>query len=111
MSHPDPIARETAIHAATTAALQALAALPDDAARDEARRRVEMCLRGATTPEAFAGAPTVTKGAPASAPELIAVLVAHRGNLAAVGRTYGKSRVQVDRWVRRYGIDVAEYRV
>ena len=43
-------------------------------------------------------------------PELRALLAQHRGNIAAVGREYGKERMQVHRWMKRYGIDVAEYR-
>jgi transcriptional regulator with GAF, ATPase, and Fis domain len=32
------------------------------------------------------------------------------GNVAAVGRLYGKERMQVHRWMKRYGIDPDEYR-
>ena len=34
----------------------------------------------------------------------------HRGNIAAVGRELGKERMQIHRWLKRYGIEVAEYR-
>ena len=34
----------------------------------------------------------------------------HRGNVAAVGREFGKERMQVHRWMKRYGINVDEYR-
>ena len=34
----------------------------------------------------------------------------HHGNVAAVGRELGKERMQVHRWMKRYGIDVEEYR-
>ncbi len=42
--------------------------------------------------------------------ELRALLQQHRGNVAAVGREFGKERMQVHRWMKRYGIDVEEYR-
>ncbi len=45
-----------------------------------------------------------------SADELRDLLVRHQGNVAAVGRELGKERMQIHRWLRRYGIDVAEYR-
>ncbi|MFT3772663.1 MAG: sigma 54-interacting transcriptional regulator [Minicystis sp.] len=49
------------------------------------------------------------RGAPAEE-ELRALLAEHRGNVAALSRLYGKDRVQVHRWMRRYGINVDEYR-
>jgi DNA-binding NtrC family response regulator len=42
--------------------------------------------------------------------ELRAALARHRGNVAAVGRDFGKERVQVHRWMKRYAIDPNEYR-
>jgi DNA-binding NtrC family response regulator len=42
--------------------------------------------------------------------ELRGMLTQHRGNVAAVGRELGKERMQVHRWMKRYGIDVADYR-
>ena len=42
--------------------------------------------------------------------ELRSLLEKHDGNVAAVGRELGKARMQVHRWMERYGIDVAEYR-
>jgi DNA-binding NtrC family response regulator len=45
-----------------------------------------------------------------SEPVLRGLLAEHRGNVAAVARLVGKDRVQVHRWMRRYGIDVNEYR-
>jgi len=51
---------------------------------------------------------------PASAaptePELRVALSQHRGNVAAVGRQFGKERMQVHRWMKRYGINIDEYR-
>ena len=43
-------------------------------------------------------------------PELRASLTQHRGNVAAVGREFGKERMQVHRWMKKYGINVEEYR-
>jgi hypothetical protein len=37
-------------------------------------------------------------------------LALHKGNVAAVGREFGKERMQVHRWLKRYGIDVSQYR-
>jgi len=42
--------------------------------------------------------------------ELRRALGEHRGNVAAVGRIYGKERMQVHRWMRRYGIDPGDFR-
>jgi transcriptional regulator with GAF, ATPase, and Fis domain len=45
-----------------------------------------------------------------SEPELRALLARHEGNVAAVGRELGKERMQVHRWMKRYGVSVEEYR-
>ncbi|MBM4361803.1 MAG: sigma 54-interacting transcriptional regulator [Deltaproteobacteria bacterium] len=50
-----------------------------------------------------------TRGTPTEA-ELRALLAAHDGNVAAVGRALGKARMQIHRWVGRYGIDLDGYR-
>jgi transcriptional regulator with PAS, ATPase and Fis domain len=42
--------------------------------------------------------------------ELRELLTTHHGNVAAVGRELCKARMQVHRWMKRYGIDVDEYR-
>jgi DNA-binding NtrC family response regulator len=58
------------------------------------------------------GHPPIEIGAP-PAPgeaELRALLETHHGNVAAVGRELGKARMQIHRWMRRYGIEVDEYR-
>lgn len=41
---------------------------------------------------------------------LIQLLQEHRGNLAAVARVSGKARMQIHRWLKRYGIDPDTYR-
>jgi len=43
-------------------------------------------------------------------PALRELLVKHEGNIAAVGRELGKARMQIHRWMKRYGIEIAEYR-
>ena len=42
--------------------------------------------------------------------ELLALLEANQGNVAAVARAIGKARMQVQRWMKRFGIDPASYR-
>jgi transcriptional regulator with PAS, ATPase and Fis domain len=48
-------------------------------------------------------------GAPSEA-ELRSLLEQHQGNVAAVGRALGKARMQIHRWVERYGISLDDYR-
>lgn len=38
------------------------------------------------------------------------LLQQHQGNVAAVGRVLGKERMQIHRWMQRYGINVEDYR-
>jgi DNA-binding NtrC family response regulator len=52
----------------------------------------------------------VSRGGAPTEPELRAILARHRGNIAAVGRELGKERMQVHRWLKRYGIDINGYR-
>jgi DNA-binding NtrC family response regulator len=42
--------------------------------------------------------------------ELRALLASYQGNVAAVGRVLGKERMQIHRWMKKYGIVVDEYR-
>jgi DNA-binding NtrC family response regulator len=58
--------------------------------------------RGSVPPDPRGGTPTEQ--------ELKALLEQHRGNVAAVGRELGKARMQIHRWMRRYQIDIDEYR-
>ena len=37
--------------------------------------------------------------------QLTALLREHRGNVSAVARVLGRSRMQVHRWLKRYGLD------
>ena len=42
--------------------------------------------------------------------QLSDLLTLHRGNVAAVGRELGKARMQVHRFLKRYGMDVDDFR-
>jgi transcriptional regulator with PAS, ATPase and Fis domain len=42
--------------------------------------------------------------------DLVALLERHQGNVAAVGRDLGKARMQIHRWLKRYGIDINDHR-
>ena len=42
--------------------------------------------------------------------ELVALLREHGGNISAVARAAGKARVQIQRWVKRYGLDPDSFR-
>jgi DNA-binding NtrC family response regulator len=58
-----------------------------------------------------AGAPSdgFLRGAPTEE-TMRALLARHKGNVAAIAREVGKARMQVHRWVRRYGLSVEDYR-
>jgi hypothetical protein len=51
-----------------------------------------------------------SKRPPPTENELRGLLVRHHGNIAEVGRELGKERMQVHRWMKKYGISVDEYR-
>ena len=42
--------------------------------------------------------------------ELVTVLQAHRGNVAAAARVLGKARMQLHRWARRYDLRLSDFR-
>jgi transcriptional regulator with GAF, ATPase, and Fis domain len=42
--------------------------------------------------------------------ELRELLERHQGNVAAVGRQLGKARMQIHRWMQRYGIEIDDFR-
>ena len=48
--------------------------------------------------------------APPTERELRDLLARHHGNVAAAGRELGKERMQVHRWMKRYGISIEDYR-
>ena len=82
--------------------------------------------RDAVTPEGAAGgeqplaerAAELVEGAPACGcdlagvgrRELLVLLERHDGNLADVAREMGKARMQVHRWLKRFGIDPNTFR-
>jgi transcriptional regulator with PAS, ATPase and Fis domain len=51
-----------------------------------------------------------SRGGPPTEATLRDLLARHRGNIAAVGRELGKERMQIHRWLKRYHIDIGEYR-
>ena len=42
--------------------------------------------------------------------ELLTLLGQHRGNVTAVAKAMGKARMQIHRWMKRYGIDPQDMR-
>ena len=54
--------------------------------------------------------PRRKRSPPPSEEHLRELLTRHQGNVAAVGRELGKERMQVHRWMQRYGIVVDDYR-
>jgi DNA-binding NtrC family response regulator len=42
--------------------------------------------------------------------ELVALLKEHRGNVSSIARAMGKARMQVQRWLKRFGLDPQSYR-
>ena len=42
--------------------------------------------------------------------EIVRLLTAHRGNVSAVARSMGYSRMQVHRWLKQLKIDPGTYR-
>lgn len=51
-----------------------------------------------------------SRNEPPTEQELRALLAKQKGNIAAVGRELGKERMQVHRWLKRYAIDIDDYR-
>ena len=39
------------------------------------------------------------------------MLKRHQGNVAAVGRELGKERMQIHRWLKKYNINLDDYRI
>jgi len=42
--------------------------------------------------------------------QLLTLLKEHRGNVSSIARSLGKARMQVQRWLKRHGIDAAAFR-
>jgi transcriptional regulator with PAS, ATPase and Fis domain len=53
---------------------------------------------------------TLSPHAGARREQLIELLRTHKGNIAEVGRAVGKARMQIHRWMKRYGINPADFR-
>jgi DNA-binding NtrC family response regulator len=66
-------------------------------------------LRASSPPSAAPQTPSQRPSIPTDV-ELRALLEQHKGNVAAVGRELGKARMQIHRWMKRYGIEVDDYR-
>ncbi len=60
--------------------------------------------------EASAHARRPDRATPPTEPELRALLQRHAGNVAAVGRELGKARMQIHRWMERYGVEPEDFR-
>ena len=83
---------------------------------------VQQALRDHGSPRALAAPPasqpevrlpegrSTARGGTPTEPQLRAMLARHHGNIAAVGRELGKERMQVHRWLKRYAIDINDYR-
>jgi DNA-binding NtrC family response regulator len=65
---------------------------------------------GAQTPSQPPPPPPVARRAVPTAEELRQLLQQHQGNVAAVGRELGKARMQIHRWMKRYGVDIDDFR-
>lgn len=89
--------------------------LPDvvrEAMRDYGEPLAPSSLPGGTLPPS-GPARTLADAPRPSVPtdeELRALLSHHKGNVAAVGRELGKARMQIHRWMKKYGIEVDDYR-
>ncbi|HMR08413.1 MAG TPA: sigma 54-interacting transcriptional regulator, partial [Polyangiaceae bacterium] len=84
--------------------------IPDavrDAMTDYAQPKTE--ARGSVTP-ATPDPELAAHSAMPTEDELKALLLRHQGNVAAVGRELGKARMQIHRWMKRYGIQIEDYR-
>jgi DNA-binding NtrC family response regulator len=53
---------------------------------------------------------SLRRSEPPTEQELRELLTRYAGNIAKVGRELGKERMQVHRWLRRYNIDIREFR-
>ncbi len=64
----------------------------------------------APEPRQGSASPVQRYGYVPSEAELREALARARGNLAEVGRQFGRERMQVHRWLKRYNIDIGQYR-
>jgi DNA-binding NtrC family response regulator len=61
-------------------------------------------------PEPPAPAPLASEAELRHREQLLALLKEHHGNVSSIARSLGKARMQVQRWLKRYGIDAAAFR-
>ena len=98
--------------------LKRAVALSDEPALDAVHLPDEVKAAMETYGERAPGPAPAAPAAPPRAPlpsvptedEVRAMLLHHRGNIAAVSRAFGKERMQIHRWMKRYGINAADYR-
>ncbi|HWO11530.1 MAG TPA: sigma 54-interacting transcriptional regulator [Polyangiaceae bacterium] len=79
--------------------------LAEDILTDEIAREMKGYGR-----EFAPGEPGKEEASAPSREDLVSLLERHQGNVAAVGRDLGKARMQIHRWLKRYAIDINDYR-
>ncbi len=85
--------------------------LGPDLLPDVIRQELEDYGKAPRAGSTLAGDEVVPGGGGAPTEEVLrGLLTTHGGNVAAVGRELGKARMQVHRWMRRFGIDPNDYR-
>ena len=87
--------------------------LPDAIAEHMTRygARTSMLPQRSSAPPLFnSTTPIAPRRGPPTEAELRTLLERHKGNIAAVGRDLGKERMQIHRWLKKYGIDLSSYR-
>jgi DNA-binding NtrC family response regulator len=95
------------------AALSETQVLDESLLPDAVRDAMEGYGQPAAQPVVSAPPPADGSPDPARIPthsQLCALLEEHHGNVAAVSRELGKARMQIHRWMKRYGIQVDEFR-
>ncbi len=55
--------------------------------------------------------PAMRRGGAPTEVEMREMLKRHQGNVAAVGRELGKERMQIHRWLKKYNINLDDYRI
>jgi DNA-binding NtrC family response regulator len=91
-------------------ALLASARAPADAAIELVHLPAALLAELTDYGKPAAPAASTASGGPPDAEALRAVLAQHHGNVAAVARAMGKDRVQIHRWMRRFGLNPADFR-
>jgi sigma-54 dependent transcriptional regulator, acetoin dehydrogenase operon transcriptional activator AcoR len=97
-------------HGAMAAGQAAKVSPADTTLRDGSRAVAEASHGTGSPPSGTPGDASARRSDTPTKEELIALLILHRGNIAAVGQALGKHRMQVHRWLRRYEIDIRDFR-